>query len=429
MRIRADVLLSLVLLLAPALFAEQSFVVRKIDIQGNSLTRRWVIERELEFAPGDSLTFSELEASRKRLNNLSLFNSVRMNVNRDSGNVEVLLAEAWPLWPILNFSLSEGQLSDIVTKPRIFFRHAIVEAGATHFNIYGSGGKAYAAAQFGAEQGFDFGYETRWLAPRLPLAVLVHMANLHMSSRHASVRDSTVYERDIIYEVDISRRQGAPTRPGIRLAYVAMTPEHDHQLLPRHTARTVWFTPYLILDHRDLEWYPTRGSYAETRVDFVAGTPHFIRSFYDLRGYFPFSDADRPISLAMRFSAATSTDATPDWAHFYWGFSSALRGYSRVKSESSTYLIGDIELRVPLWHETTYNVPYLGRWGKRWPWGVSALAYAQRGELIIAGHRDERRGFGAGLYFRVPWVQIVQTSIALRKDGSKEFISGVGVSF
>jgi outer membrane protein assembly factor BamA len=416
------------LILAAAGWAAERAVIRSIEIDGNRLTQRWVIVKELGLRVGDSVTADDLEMGRLKVNNLIFINSARIALDSVSGKLTVHVAEAWPLWPIIGFSLSEGRLSDILTKPRAFFRHSTVLFGASHLNIYGSGGGAYGSAQFGAAQGFDMGYYTRWLAPHLPFAVTAHFQNLREQSRHASVRDSTRYIRDVQYSLDISRHQGAAVRPGLYTAFISLKGEQNRSAT-RRDSRTVWFTPYLILDHRNVEWYPTRGSYVEVRGDFVAGTPRFVRSYYDLRGYFPMTEDSRSPSLALRFSAATSTDATPDWAHFYWGFNRALRGYSNEKSESSSYMIGEMEVRVPIGQETTYDVPFIGRWGKEWPWGVSALVYAQRGELGLAGRRDERTSYGAGVYLRAPWVKIVQASLGFRRDGSKDFITGIGISF
>jgi hypothetical protein len=193
--------------------------------------------------------------------------------------------------------------------------------------------------------------------------------------------------------------------------------------------RTVWFTPYVILDRRDLEWYPSRGSYAETRLDLVTGNTRFIRSTYDLRGYFAMNQSDRPPLIALRLAAGTSTNSTPRWAQFYYSFAAALRGLGDLPSRSSSYIIGDAELRYPLGEETTYDVPLIGRYGKNWPWAVSAMAFLERGELVLAGTRTERVGYGAGFYFRIPYFEILETSATMRPSGHVSFNVSTSVAF
>ncbi|HEY3296987.1 MAG TPA: BamA/TamA family outer membrane protein [bacterium] len=427
---RAAVVVTLLWIVAA--YADQSYVVRRIDVIGLHRTKRWVVERELRFQVGDTVTAKDLHAASDRLSNLSIFNSVSVHISR-GGVVAVRAPELWPLWPVLGVSFSEGKVSDLFTRPRAFLRRATLSAGGTYLNTFGTGARLYGVGQIGATQGIDLEYHSRWFSQHLPVAVRLGFTDLRENSSAPVSYDSTRYRRDLSGTVDVSTHEGAPSRVGLKLKYrdlrvqTTATGGGSFDLLRRY--QTMWFSPYVILDRRDLEWFPSRGAYAETRVDLVTGNIGFIRSMYDYRAYFPFHSTVRSPLIALRLAAGTSTNSTPKWAHYYYSFGNALRGFGDLRSESGTYIIGNAELRYPLGDETTYDVPLIGRYGKNWPWGVSALAFVERGELILAGSRAERTGFGAGFYFRIPYFEILETSATLRPSGHTSFSVSTGVAF
>jgi outer membrane protein assembly factor BamA len=407
--------------------ASESFVVRDLDISGLRRTRRWVVERELHFAVGDTVTADDLQSARRRIQNLSLFSDVQVNAD-STGRVIVEFSELWPVFPVIFLEFSEGQLSDVIREPDTFFDKATLFLGGIHINAGGNGWQVYSVAQLGASNGFEVGFNTRWLARRLPVFCSLELENERTSDRHSAIGDSTRSLRSARYEFEIATRAGAPSRLGMLLKYQGIRQEKDWPAEGKHF-RTVWFSPYAVIDRRDLEWYPSRGALAGVRADIVTGSTFFVRSTYDLRGYIPLSEGSRPPLAAVRLSAATSTNRTPSWAHFYHGFNSGLRGYVNEKSESSGYLIGSAELRFPITRETTYNLPLLGRYGKRLPWGVNGMLAVERGELILDGERRERLGYAAGFYVRIPYFEILEISAAADRDGHLEYLVNTGVHF
>jgi len=422
----------IVLLCTAAALAGQSIIVRRIDITGIHRTRRWVVARELRFDVGDTITNKDLIGARDRLSNLNLFNSVTVKATRD-GIVSVRAPELWPLWPVLGVSFSEGHFSDLFTRPKGFLKHATLSVGGTYTNVLGTGAGLYGVGEIGASEGVDAEYHSRWVSATVPLSLRVGFTDIRQTNTAPVSYDSTRYLRDIVYTVDASTHEGAPTRVGLKLKYrelhVQTGISHDLFVEDQKRYKTWWFSPYLILDRRNLEWYPTRGAYGEVRLDLVTGNTKFIISTYDVRGYFPLTESDRPPLLALRLVTGTSADATPKWAHFYYSFSNALRGFSDLGSESADYIIGNVELRYPLGSESTYNVPLIGRYGKGWPWGVSAVTFLERGELSLAGRRSERTGYGGGFYFRVPYFEILETSMTLRPSGHVSFNVSTSVAF
>ena len=417
----------LLLLFASCASGAERFLAREIRVSGLHRTRTWVVERELRLVAGDTVTSADLMAARRRIQNLSLFSDVRISSD-SAGTVSVELSELWPIIPYLWMDFTEGQITDVLRHPDSFFDKVTLYAGALHLNVAGSGAKIYALGQFGAADGFEVGFRTRWLSARWPLSLRLEAGNQRVSDRHSAILDSSRSLRTARYELDVATREGAPSRLGLLVKYQGVRQEKDWPAENRHD-RTVWFSPYAVLDRRDLEWYPSRGALISARTDVVTGSTFFVRSGCDLRGYFPLREGVRPPLLALRFTAATSSNATPSWAHYYHGFNSGLRGYSTEKSESAGFQTGSAELRFPLTRETTYRLSWLGRYGRRLPWGISGVLGVERGELTLDGRRLERLGFAAGLYVRFPYVEILEISAAADRDGNIEYLVNTGVHF
>ena len=423
----------LLLLLCTSVLANERFVVERIDIRGLKFTRQWVVERELHFSVGDTITSADIEAAHKRLHNLPAFNDAELTLD-SSGVVIVELSEAWPILPVASISYTEGDFTDIVNDPGTFFDKVSILAGVRHFNFRGNAEELYAFTQLGSANGFYVGFRTRWLSSELPYAVRARVQVLTVTDRHASVLDSSRDLRSDGISLEAGTRSGAHRRLGLGLEFQQVEQEKTWPAEGR-TFNTFWVSPYAGLDYRDLEWWPSRGALTQVRGNFAFGTQDFVRSQYSLAGYFPlksyFSKAfpHRPPVLAIQASTAASTTSTPSFAHYYFGFDRSFRGYHGVQTESAGFIVGDAELRFPITIESTYNVPYIGRWGKRWPLGLAGVLFAQGGELRIDRNYTSIFGYGGGIYVRVPYVQVVELAVAQNRDGRSEFTINLDVSY
>ncbi len=83
------------------------FEIGKTTINGNRITRGYVIERELPFKAGDSLTLEEITESfgkiRERLINTRLFNEVEVSLKEFRGytiDIRIDVKERWYIFPL-----------------------------------------------------------------------------------------------------------------------------------------------------------------------------------------------------------------------------------------------------------------------------------------------------------------------------------------
>ena len=91
-----------------------NFIINKIILSGNKITKQQIIYRELLFHEGDTIKGNNLlkiiEQSRQNLLNTSLFNFVTidtLSVSPGKINVTIDLIERWYIWPMPFFQLAD----------------------------------------------------------------------------------------------------------------------------------------------------------------------------------------------------------------------------------------------------------------------------------------------------------------------------------
>jgi outer membrane protein assembly factor BamA len=98
-------------------------VIDSISIEGNKITKRKIILRELSFSTGDTIPKNEIlleiAASKNNLNNTLLFNFVYMDFLPDEERalVRIEVVERWYIWPIPIFEIGERNLPTWLRDP------------------------------------------------------------------------------------------------------------------------------------------------------------------------------------------------------------------------------------------------------------------------------------------------------------------------
>lgn len=94
----------------------EKIIIGKILIEGNRITKRFIITRELTFSEGDTIIRRDfgdmMKQSEKNLMNTSLFNFATVETKADSlnpliQNVAITVTERWYIWPVPIFELAE----------------------------------------------------------------------------------------------------------------------------------------------------------------------------------------------------------------------------------------------------------------------------------------------------------------------------------
>ncbi|MCC6476273.1 BamA/TamA family outer membrane protein [bacterium] len=427
MRRNLLVLLILLVCVAPGFAQDAAIQVSAIEIIGNQTTKEWVILRELQFDAEDRVTREELDRARLRLLSLGIFNNVRIDTD-DEGVVTIQVSEQFRYIPVFDVSPVEGTINDALTKPGDAMKILVVTFGAADINHRGTSALAAATAQVGARTGFSLDYSSRWLSPSLPIVLRFGGRAVRVSNRHASVLGYELKSKSEVAYVEVATRRGAPSRIGLQFLYQGLHESDEYPAQGRDYS-SLFINPFVALDRRNLEWYPTEGIYARTDIEYVLDSPDFVRSRGIAAAYVPFAKGGRGPSIAARLYGGISDSKTPAWAHYYFGFADEVRGYASEQAEAANFLSGEMELRFPITREITYDVPLVGRYGQDIPFWLGGALFVERAQLSLDGAREDLLGYGGAVHLRFPYVQVFEFSYAWNQNGEGQFIMATGVRF
>ena len=103
----------LIVIIAFTSYSQEVFRVNSIKIEGNKVTKRATVLRELSFQVGDSLTLKEfnenLKQSELNIGSQWLFNFVDIITyfNQNEIDVTIEVTERWYVWPYPILEISE----------------------------------------------------------------------------------------------------------------------------------------------------------------------------------------------------------------------------------------------------------------------------------------------------------------------------------
>lgn len=108
-----------------SILPDNLIIINDVQIEGNRITKRNIILRELLFSVGDTIEKMELipgiEKSRENLLNLSIFNFVTFDTEHlEDGRINLLISvtERWYIWPSPIFEHGERNLSAFLKDPQ-----------------------------------------------------------------------------------------------------------------------------------------------------------------------------------------------------------------------------------------------------------------------------------------------------------------------
>ncbi len=358
----------------------QSFVVRNIEIEGNSTTKNNFILRELLFVKGDTIDFSNWESISKQsienLINTSLFNEVNINLdnNQDDGIIKIVVVERWYLWPIPQFTIDERNFN--VWWESKDFSRASMGIFLTHNNMRGRGEIMKLLLMFGYNKKIGVSYEMPYINKKKTIGI--GFQSIYTTRHEVNMlteNDKQVYlktENNEIQEDWITSAQ-VTYRPRIFIYHLLQFRYHQWyfsdtllETNPNYSSninnKLQYFGVYykLKLDHRDYKPYPLTGYYTDIEINKI-GLGVFDNSLNILnfkstsRKYFKFNT--RFFAAAGLIAKISNKSYQPYLLERGLGYGrDFVRGYEYYVVDGQDYVVAKTNVKFAIIPNKVFNI-------------------------------------------------------------------------
>lgn len=401
------------------------YIINDVQIINNEKTRDYIIMRELYFDAGDTTTLHELSLAQKRLLNLFLFNRVIFDLlrNGDQYILTIYVSEMWYVFPVPVFYLNERSWDKLSYGAKLLY-----------YNFLGRNILLNLTAAFGYNPEYKFSYRNPWFGGDLKL-----FTNL-------MIYKSRVRTQTLQYRPSDDNRTGISWLLGRRFGkyfYISALAEYvqiRHPLITMSSNHLDKLSSYgleFTWDDRDLVAYPHRGILAAVWGKQTIGNDpiHYRRYGIDVRSYLPFF---RKTTLATRSALILSDGEIPLYDRTFFGYEERIRGRFYDKFEGENLAAGSIELRIPIKKisyvdMSEYAFPGFEKYFQNLKYGLSAGIFYDFGATWYQDDtltdKDYLSGFGAGIHFHLPYIDLFRLEVAFDPDWNHEFIAEIKAAF
>jgi len=149
---------------------------------------------------------------------------------------------------------------------------------------------------------------------------------------------------------------------------------------------------------------------------------------------------NQPVSpkttLALRTAGMFSSGNIPVYDRFYFGYEERIRGRYYDINEGENLLFGGIEFRFPLLKIRYIDVapmPGFETYSSNLKFGISAGIFLETGAIWFQDHQlsqqNFRSGFGAGLHFHMPYINVFRVDCGINSEWQIQNIVDIEVAF
>ena len=393
-----------------------------IRIQGNKKTRASIILREMKEKIGKRLNPRFLEEDRKRIENLYLFNRVVILAEPEDKGVclHIVVTEKWYFFPYPIFFINERDWSKLS-----------YGAGFSHLNFRGYGDTFTFLFWLGYNPAIMVSYANPLVSKKYNLSASIGFFYNRVKSKHFEKK--VVIENHVGGQWSLGRRFGLYKFISFTLGYqeITFSPSITGQTLSLNGKDRLPTLDFLFIwDHRDLREYPHSGWYVRLhtrKIGFPSLTVDYLRYSFDVRKYFPMFYGS---TLAFRTTADLSRGKIPLYDRVYLGYTERVRGHFFEKFEGENMALGSIAFRIPLFPIHYFNLSDLPQL-KNLKFGISFGFFADTGLVWFQKQKIKpsmlQSGYGCGIHFHLPYINILRLEMAFNEKGKKEFLADLNV--
>lgn len=269
-------------------------LVDAISIEGNRVTRDYIIKRELLFEVGDTIQVDQLaavlEESEQRVLNTSLFNKVNIafqdweaTTNHIKLNVEV--EETWYIYPIPLFELADRNFNVWWVEQDRDLNRLNFGLEFAHLNITGRKDKFKIKAEYGYTRQYSISYSMPFINRKRTVGLSFNTAY----ARNRELNYQTIDNKQAFYRSEderfvyqrFSAESRVTYRPGFDFYHNFTARYHQNQiadtvasflnpdffLKERRLQRYFTLNYTFVYDTRDARPYPLTGNYLEVMLE------------------------------------------------------------------------------------------------------------------------------------------------------------------
>jgi outer membrane protein assembly factor BamA len=353
-----------------------------------------------------------------------LFNRVELTLIPQENNYILLIevTERLYIYPLPIFTLHDRDWEKI--------SYGI---SLSHQNFRGQNEKLRTAIWFGYRSGYGISYSDQWAGDSLHLTTYFDLGKYVLEHRTLGFE-----ERHIASSAAVGKWWNYHFKTEFLVLYdrINVDKQIAQFLHSKKTTETIWGTRlYLRYDTRDLYAYPSDGwlgFFQATKYGIFQEFNNYWKLYLDVRNYWNIGF----FTLASRINQSYLFGQIPIYRENYIGFSERIRGHFFDVYQGNHVHTGHLEIRFPLLQVKYFTFDSLilpDEYLKNLKFGINAgifidsgIAWSKSNEYTI---KNFHTGFGAGLHFRVPYVEVVRLDYGFNQNFQGQIIFEIGNSF
>jgi outer membrane protein assembly factor BamA len=412
---------------------DYSVIIDSIVIIGNDQTEDFIILRELNVAPGDSLNPVLAEYNRERIYSLNIFNEVKLHPFElnDINYLLITIEESWYIYPLPFVTLKDRDWS------KISYGVAVKVA-----NFRGRNETLRGRLALGYDPSLSFSYSNPNLSRNLDL-----FSNFQIGLQEVNNRSETAEElaggdfehKFYFAKITFGKRFGLFHR-------FALTAGYDYIETPffiegvsasnERIDRTVILGASYNYDTRDLRQYASNGLFAFASYELKGmgfNDINYRVAYLDYREYRPVISS---LVLKWRFAARITNGKVPFYDYSFLGLGQRIRGHWDEQQEGNDLFIGSLELDYWILNDYRLNlywIPLLPNSLLSYRVGLVWELFADTGTTRLNGEplalNQFSTGYGTGVSILLLPYFTMRIEYAVNEQFEGQWIFDIGASF
>lgn len=401
-------------------------LINHIEIIGNEITKAEVILRELLFSEGEKVRLNRILAAQKRILNTGLFTQVQFDIVGDPEFSALLISvyERWYIYPIPLFYLNERSWKKISYGFQLLY-----------YNFLGRDILLNFTAAFGYNPQFKIAYYNPWFFGDLKLFTNFMMFKGKVKAKSVKLNGLVYNQKGIDWL--IGKRFGHFTYLALTFHFTEIANSAEKGLTLSTSGKDIVpsITISFQFDDRDLQAYPHHGwkiQFWTTKVGSHKPVDYF-KYGADLRNYYPINQS---LTLASRCAANLTSGKIPLYDRSFFGYEERIRGRFYDVYEGENLIFGGVELRFPIFAIRYIDVPQMPgfeKYSKHLKFGLSGGLFYDAGAVWFQDQEltqsDFKSGFGAGLHFHLPYIDVFRVELGCNQQWKTQAIAEVETAF